>query len=192
MRLIIIISITVAALMLASCSPDLFTLNKRNNQYIGGLIMSDLDDVDIINDNSLMLYDGGAVAMGRSELTNLTADFTVDVMKGEGLRFAIRSVSDHFDKQPAIYFDYSTEGSSVIEKGKEKILLHNIKAKINQPTRIIFKNDCSYYSIIVDCDTVYTGRTWLPNTEYVIIKTLPKSDVLLSGISITHTIVENE
>ncbi len=192
MRLIITSLIIAFALIIVSCSPDLFTLNQRNNKYVNGLIMSDLDNVDVMNDNSLMLYDGGFIAMRRPELTGLTADFTVNIKKGDGVMFAIRSVSDHFSDHPGIYFDYSTGGSSVIEKGKDRIYLKNVYAKIDEPTRIIISNDCSYYNIIVDCDTVYKGRTWLPNTEYVIVKALPKSDVLLSGISITNTIVENE
>ncbi|TAL68474.1 MAG: hypothetical protein EPN82_10815 [Bacteroidetes bacterium] len=145
--------------------------------------MSDYGTVDVINDNSVMLYDGGFIALKKPGITDLVSDITVDLKEGEGAWFAIRCASNKNEEHPGILLTYSTNGVLVQEKGKSPVNLVQYKAKIDEPTRIVFRNDCKRYDIMINCDTVYTGWTDLPNTEYVLVKALPKSKVLLTGIS---------
>ncbi len=167
---------------LLACNPDEFELNKGIKE-IAGLKMSGLETVDVINDNSVLLEDGGFIALARNKITDLVSDITVDIKEGDGAWFAIRCASNNYENHPAILFTYSINGLSVQEKGKPLISLDKFKANGREPSRIVIKNDVKRFDILVDCDTVYTGFTDIPNTEYILIKSLPKSKVLLTGIS---------
>lgn len=166
-----------------ACVNEQFVLNEGNKELIVGLKMSGTETIVEVNDNSVLLNDGGFIALKRQGITDLVSDITVDIKEGEGAMFAIRCASNNYENHPAILFTFSKNGFAVQEKGKPLINLDKFKASEKEPSRIVFRNDGKRYDIIVDCDTVYTGFTEIPNTEYLLIKTLPKSKVLLTGIS---------
>jgi hypothetical protein len=176
----------IIALLLAltSCAPDLFTLNRGiYNSRIYGLKMTSLDDVEVVNDNSIIIRNNGIAALAIAEKTQFEADLTVKLLSGHGLRFAFRTVSDNYSVHPAIFFDYTTDGSNVRENDHALAAVDSVKAKINQPSRIKIINDGKVFTILADCDTVYLGRTEIPATEYIIIESLRSSEALLSGIN---------
>ena len=174
--------------LLCSCMPDDFTLKtgKYNNDIINGYNKSVYGTYDDINDNTVMLKENGYVSLRRQGFTELTTDITVELIEGEGVQFAIRCVKNKSENHPAILFTYSTSGSAVQERGKASLAFPQYKAKIKEPVRIVFKNDCKRYDILLDCDTVYTGWTDIPNTDYLLVKSLPKSRVFLTGISMVE------
>jgi len=183
---IYILIICIILTIVSACVNEQFVLNEGNKELIVGLKISGTETIDEVNDNSVMLYDGGFIALKRYGITDLVSDVTVDIREGEGAMFAIRCASNNYENHPAIILTFSVNGLSVQEKGKPIINLDKYKASKNEPSRIVFRNDCKRYDILVDCDTVYTGFTEIPNTEYLLIKTLPKSKVLLTGISMVE------
>jgi len=182
MKIYLLIVCIILAIVPA-CVNEQFSINMGNKELIVGLKMSDTETIDEVNDNSVMLNEGGVIALKRQGITDLVSDITVDIKEGEGVWFAIRCASNNYENHPAIMFTFSKNGLTVQEKGKPLIYLAQYKASMVEPSRIVFRNDCKRYDILVDCDTVYTGFTEIPNTEYLLIKTLPKSKVLLTGIS---------
>lgn len=185
MRIYILLLIIIT--LLPSCNYDEFTLNKNiRGEEFKCFILTDYRTCEQLNDNSVMIYDGGLIALRRYDRTDLVSDVTVEIKEGEGAKFAMRCASNNNENHPAVWFTYSTNGIAVQEKGKSIINLGSYKAKINEPARIVFSNECKRYDIMVDCDTVYTGWTDIPNTEYLLIKSLPKSKVLLTGISMVE------
>jgi len=187
----IIIILIIVSGIIYSCAPDQFILNQRKREIINGLIISNIDSVEVIGDNAIQLYGGGHVAMRRSHMTQILADFTVKILQGDGLRFAIRSVSDNFENHPAIFFDYTIKGSKVFEKGKFETIIDSVKAKVNDIKRIKIMNYGKNLFITVDCDTIFNGRTELPATEYILIQALKSTNVQISGIDINKSDEEN-
>ncbi|HEX3072901.1 MAG TPA: hypothetical protein VHP30_04735, partial [Ignavibacteriales bacterium] len=62
--------IILALMLLSACAPDEFTLNK--GVYImpvGGLIMTSIDDVEQVNNNSIILRNSGRASLGVYALT---------------------------------------------------------------------------------------------------------------------------
>jgi hypothetical protein len=179
----ILISILVSMLVLISCSPHKFALNKKSENRIEGFIMSnDYDKVEITADNELVLYEGSMVSMRTYNLTQLYADFTVTPLRGDGVSFYFRTVQNNFIKQPYIKFNFSSGGSSVEENGNLIATADSIKARIKESSRVRIMNDGILFNITVDCDTVYSGLTSLLATEFVVVAPMPDSRVLLSGI----------
>jgi hypothetical protein len=176
--------IALILLALASCAPDEFLLNKGlyENQ-VNGLKMTSIDDVDVVNDNSIFIRNSGIVALTLAEKTQLIFDVTVDLQSGDGLRFAFRTVSDNYATHPGIFFDFTTSGSRVRENQTTLAAVDSVRAKIGQLSRIRIFNDGKIFTILADCDTVYYGRTELPATEYLIIESLRGSEALIKGIS---------
>jgi hypothetical protein len=172
---------------LQACTSDDFTLEswKDNKVEIDGYMISGYGTVKE-KDNSVMLYEDAYISLRRKGYTELGSDITVEIKEGEGVQFAMRCVSNKSENHPAILFTYSTGGSTIQEKGKSPINISQYKAKINEPVRIVFLNDCKRFDILLDCDTVYTGWTDIPNTDYLLVKALPKSKVQLTGISMVE------
>jgi len=173
----------VAALLFIACSPDQFMLNKQNDRPLYGFIMSDLDSVQKTADNELRLHGGGIAAVRAEEITQLDADMTVKIISGDGLRFSFRTVSNEYDTNPGISFDFTPNGCTVKEKDKLLTSVDSIKAKPGSRSRIHIKNDGIHFFITVDCDTVIHSTTNLCSTEYIILKSLYSTEALVSSIN---------
>jgi hypothetical protein len=163
-------------------NPDEFTLNEDHGDPIEGIKISGLESVEQVGYNALLMNEGGIAAMERNKLTQFTADFTVKVMQGDGIRFSIRNISDHPENHPAINFDYMPKGSMISGTGMSDLFVDSVKAEMNKPARVKILNLGKIITITVNCDTVYNGKTELPATEYIVVGSLRNSKVLLTGI----------
>jgi hypothetical protein len=180
----IVIILILLFSVLISCSPDRFTLNVNEEIAIYGLIMSGLESAEKPDEysNALHLRSNARIALAAPYLTQFESRFTVEIKKGGGLKFSIRTISDNFDAHPRIQFLYDSFGSTIYENDRKIIAVDSIKATAMEKKLIRLSNYGDYYTITVDCDTVITGRTKLPATEYVIIETLDDTEIFISGI----------
>lgn len=185
-KLLIIILIGT---IIQSCNPHLFTLNEMEDIEIYGLIMSDIGTVEVPAKykNVLTLKENSRVALASSKLTQFISYFSVKVIKGNGLIFSFRTVSDTYEKHPSIQFKYDKSGSFVYNNKKLINSVDSIKAIKGKEKLISISNNGQYYQIIVDCDTVHKGRTILPATEYIIIECLEGTQANISGIEFAET-----
>ncbi|MBI5325219.1 MAG: hypothetical protein HZB41_08115 [Ignavibacteriae bacterium] len=191
-KLFLVLPIVFIFFVLA-CKYSNIDLNTGKFQgKIDGYNLSGYGTIDEINDNSVLIKEDGFYALKKTGVTELVTDLTVNLKEGEGVWLAYRCASNNYNNHPAILLNYSTKGLTIEEKGKNIINLDKYKARINEPVRIVFLNDCKRYDVLLDCDTVYTGYTDIPNTEYLLVKTLPKSKVLLTGISLDEREEEEE
>ena len=170
--------------LLYSCTPYNFVLKRFDEIPVFGLIMSDLESVEIPSkySSSIILKENARVALAVSDRTQFISHFNVNMEKGGGLIFSIRTISDNFDTHPSIKFKYDMFGSYIYDNKKLINSVDSIKAQIGKQKLISISNNGQYYQITVDCDTVYKGRTKLPATEYVIIESLEGTEAYISGI----------
>ena len=183
MKSFIFIFVLLAIIIQPGCTPDLFWLNRQQPNQVPGLIMSGLESVEKTADNALVLHDSSRAALALPMITQLEGDFTVELKKGDGVRFAIRSASANYEIHPAIKFDFTVNGCIIKENNELKGNADTVKAIYNEPSRIIIQNDGKIVRIKVDCDIVYYAKTELPATEYIIVETLPGSEAYLYGIN---------
>lgn len=175
-------------IFISGCYPDSFTLHKNKHdvnskiRQINGLIMSDLDSFEQLNDNSILLKENSIIAMQVSNITQLRAQFLVELIKGNGLTFNLHTVSNWFDIHHKISFRYYTNELSV---WKDTISLYNNFSKpfeTNQKEWIVFENYGKYFKIIIGCDTIFNQKINSVATEYVIIETGKNTEVKLESI----------
>ncbi len=171
---------------MAGCHPDMFILNINRDYQIEGLNMSTLNSLEVVRDNGLLLHPGGLISLRSPLVTQVNADFTVELLKGEGLRFSFRTVSNDYPNRPAIKFDYTGKKCTVWENDKVISEVDTVKANYQGPSRIRIQNDGPLMNIMVDCDTVYYGKTDLPCTEYVIIEAMESADAIIYGIDFSE------
>lgn len=174
-------------LLLSSCNPTMFVLNSRGEHIISGEILSSVESLEVTGDKQLTMYPGGKVALRVPLITLMIAEFTADIQQGEGLKFFMRTVVNDFEKIGNIEFDYTTKGSKVFENGRVIGMADSVAAKANQPRKIVIKNDGPVFCILADCDTVYSGRTNLNCTEFIIIEAFPDTKARLYGINFAET-----
>ncbi|MFH1050277.1 MAG: hypothetical protein V1779_05020 [bacterium] len=176
----------ILLITISACHPDIFYLNRNvsETEEISGFIIGSLDSVEQFAKNGMMLYSGSMIDMYCNEIpiTQFQADFTTELNRGSGLSFSFRTIIDHFELHPNITFEYSTNGCKVFDSGKLLTNVDSIKAEINKPARIIIENYGKLFNIVVDCDTVFYGRTELHATQHMILKPFPGSDIRLTGI----------
>ncbi len=181
------IILSIAGLvLLTSCFPDRFWLNQNQDFPLICLKLNDIDSVKKIHSNEIMIYGGGVAALKSDDLTQLAADFTTKILYGSGVTFLFRTVSDKYENKPAIRFDFTESGSTVFENDSQLVYVDSVRVKPGKDSRIIIRNDAQTFTITVDCDTVIKSRTFLPATEYVILKSYKGSKVNVSGISFSE------
>jgi len=180
------IILSTIIIIIASCHPDQFRLNPSNPDLnlISGLIIGKLDSVELIADNAIKLYEGGGVDLRayQSGTTQLQADITAEILYGEEIMLAFRTVSDKFETRRAIKFYFSKDGCKLKQNDSLITSVDSIKAQIGEPSRIKLENYGDLINVTVDCDTLFYGRTNLPATEYVIARCPRGSRAKLSGI----------
>lgn len=180
------IILAILMIIIQSCASEQFTLNYNYRYSISGYIMNNLDGVEIVADNAIELFDGAIVSLRSLSLTQFSADFTMKLKSGKGLRFALRSTTNNYPKHPSITFDFTTEGYSISHNGNLVKQGNALKAQYNTPTKIIFENDGDLLKIKVDCEIVFWGKTKLPATEHIIIECLEDTYARLYGIDFTY------
>ncbi|HYF04326.1 MAG TPA: hypothetical protein VEC36_13165 [Patescibacteria group bacterium] len=168
-------------------SPYIFTLNKNSDMRLGGYILSDLDSVDIISDKSVKLFGGGKIILGTYRQTQFTAELHTSVLRGDGLRFILRSNPDINNHAKALQFDY-TRGGSRLFKGKTQLLESNVAVRLNAPEKIRITHYADMLRVEIGCDRVFETRVSDPATEYITIESLPGTEVLFSSIILERTL----
>jgi hypothetical protein len=174
--------ILIFAALFAGCATERFEFNTRDSYPIEGLIMGEIDSVDISHDNALTMFPKSQIALRIRDLTQFTGDFTITLEKGSGIQFAFRTIADHFAEQPKITFDYTTDGCIVRENDRILTVCDSIKAKQNEATNLKIMNYGKSFRISVECDTVYLGYTELKGSEYIIISPLKNTTAFISGV----------
>ncbi len=191
------IIITIAAAFffgLTGCNlfiPDEYMLNVDREFIVDGYIMSELDSVVQEQKNAIVIKPGGRTAMRSVELTQYTLEFTTEIRRGSGLNFYFRTTKHDFPAKKGIRFRYALDGCSALEDGVTIASVDSITASIGQAKKIQIKNDGVYYQIIADCDTVYSGRSEKPGTEWIIIETLDDTEAYLYGINFADILDRN-
>ena len=177
------------SVLAASCGllpqPDKFKLDKTSSAPIEGVILSDIDLVDVTRDNELSILDGGIVSIKRPNITLSQIDFVTYLRDGDGLRFYTRTDNKKYRKEQGIMFEWTKSGSAVYQNGVKLASADSIKAAENHPSKIILLQDGDYFQITVDCDTVIKARTRLPGSEFLIIESVNSSS-LISAINIDN------
>lgn len=188
LTLIIIMPITVL-ILLTSCNPDQFVLHEKEAVQTYGVIMSEnLDCIDVVRDNGFLLFKGCRVGMRIPGLTQMHADLTVNIAEGSGIKLYFRTIKNRFEEMPKLTFDYTIDGSRVLENDSLVVAVDSIKAYTGNEARIHIFNDGDIYGITVDCDTVFYGRTILKAAEWLVIENYRDTESIFSGIKIDEVI----
>ena len=186
-KILFIIS-NLMLIALNSCDPYYFKLNttKKTFELIHAVKLTDMNDVERISDNSFKILPNAKLALGLNKITQIYSELNVKVSSGEGLRFSFRTVSNDFENNPKISFEYLVN-NSIIKENNKIISLKNIKFDYNELKVIRILNNGNKYCVTVDCDTIYNGITNLPATEYLMIESLKETNAIISGIYMTSS-----
>ena len=187
----------ISQLLLGGCysisklvQPDKFMLNKSDPKPIAGYILSPLGTVEQVAENAIYVHQGGIVSLRNGGLTQLFADFTIEIRSGKGVKFAIRTNSIDYPNHPSITLEYTTDGCFIKENNAMIFERKEIKANQFEPARIKIINDGEFIIMAVDCEVLKVFKTKLKSTEYVVIESMENSDLLVSGIRFTNIIDE--
>jgi hypothetical protein len=190
-EVILAILAIILILFISSCQPDKFSLNKHEAYPVSGLIIGNIDGVDVFGRNALRLFPGGAVAIRVTSLTQFSADFTLELEKGIGVRFSMRSVSNNFENHPSLTIDLKNDGYIIGAYDKSSQQSDTVRLEPNSPLRLIVENDGKSIIVKTDCSLIYKNPDVLPSTEFLVIEPINDSQVKVSGIEFAY-VHENE
>lgn len=174
--------IIIIIMIFQSCAPDEFVLNQESQYLINGIKLSSLNSIEQIATNALLLHENSITGLCLTNITQIYADFTMELRKGNGIRFAVRTNLNDYPNHPSITLDWTIEGCIVKENGKVINVNNSIKAIPFYPTRIIIVNDCELVKMYSDCNLIAQFKTKLPCTEYVVIEAEKGTEALAKGI----------
>lgn len=167
---------------LVSCAPDRFTLDKISGQNrIEGFEMKTIHDADVKFDNAFVLNENGAVSLRAVNETDGIWDFGLNFLFGQELNIAMRDVPFEYKSPRALCINLSDDVLKITDSGKE-VFSENSKYNFSNSVRVQFINDGFNFALILDCDTIYKGKTKIPTTEYIIFESLNNTKAFISGI----------
>ncbi len=150
-------------------APEYFLLNCRYPNRIFGEIFGNPDSV-VVENNQLIIADGNLVSLKVEGITQMDADFYINVPYGEGVRFYFRAAGVDFKISPYLRFDFTTNGSYLYEKNKLLLKVDSVKLINNRTQRVFIQNEGEVFHLIVGIDTVCQGRSRLPLSEYIYVE----------------------
>lgn len=167
---------------LVSCAPDRFTLDKISGQNrIEGFEIKTIHDADVKFDNAFVLNENGAVSLRAVNETDGIWDFGLNFLFGQQLNIAMRDVPFEYKSPWALCINLSDDVLKITDSGKE-VFSENSKYSFSNSVRVQFINDGFNFALILDCDTIYKGKTKIPTTEYIIFESLNNTKAFISGI----------
>jgi len=175
-------------IIINGCHPDSFVLHKNKDdvnskiRQINGLIMSDLDSFEKLDDNSFILKENAIVAMRVRDITQLRAQFLVELIEGNGLTFNFHSVSNWFDIHNKISLKYYNNEISIWKDTTSLYQNYAKKIDTNRKEWVIYENYGNNLTIILGCDTIFNKRINSISTEYVILETGKNTEVKLESV----------
>ena len=175
-------------IIINGCHPDSFALHKNKDdvnskiRQINGLIMSDLDSFEKLDDNSFLLKENAVVAMRVRDITQLRAQFLVELIEGNGLTFNFHSVSNWFDVHNKISLKYYNNEISIWKDTTSLYQNYTKNIDTNHKEWVIYENYGNNLTIILGCDTIFNKRINSIATEYVILETGKNTEVKLESI----------
>ena len=169
-------------IILGACSPDRFTLDKISGQNrIEGFEMKTIHDADVKYDNAFVLTENGSVSLRAVNETDGVWDFGLNFLFGQELNIAFRDVSFEYKSPRALCINLSGNVIKITDSGKDAFT-DNSKYNFSNTVRVQFINDGFNFALILDCDTIYKGKTKIPATEYIIFESLNNTKAFISGI----------
>ncbi|GEM_PF-6272854 len=185
-RILLLMLASVGIIFISACSsmfhPDTFMLDEISASPIEAFILSDFHLVEKTYDNEFIIHRGGACSIKKIQLTTNNASFTVTLNSGNGLKIMTRTDNKKYQEEQGIALEWTKSGSTVYENDNIMAKVDSVKAIENFPVKISFINEGGYYLLLADCDTIYKGRTQLPESEFYIFEAMD-ADVKVSGIS---------
>jgi len=168
--------------VLISCSPDRFTLDKISGQNrISGFELRTIHDADVKYDNAFILNEKGIVSLRAENETDGSWDFGLNFLFGQNMNIVFRDVPFGYKTPRGLCVNLSGKTIKISESGKEVFSQTN-ELNYSGIVRIQFLNDGFNYTLIMDCDTIYKGRSAIPSTEYIIFESLQNTKAFISGI----------
>jgi len=166
-------------LLLNGCDYERYTIIVGDYQ-LEGIALSDWRDVEK-NGDFLRIRPGGRLAIRSEDYTQFLAQFDVQILSGTGIDFYLRTVAHDFDSDNGIRFRYSREGCEVRTEQGKTIPLEYVAENEEETVKLLTEADHIEYS--VGCQLLYEGASRLEGTEYVILETLPDTEVELRAIN---------
>ncbi len=192
MKKINILYILLAVALLAGgCASEKFYLYRGFSYQIEGEILGAIDSVEQTHDNAFVLRPGGIVSLRMEGVTEFFSEFDMRLQQGSGVRFALRTGKYKYYERPSITCDFTSGGTEVKENGKLIAMKNEIKAVPGELQKVRIHNYNHVCNIVIECDTVWSGRTDMLDSEYIIIESIGKTYAQITGMEF-HEIDEGE
>lgn len=190
-----IIFIIVCGNILSGCgvipsvlpNPYTYQLNKYTpKQYLGCINISHIDSVEQTADNSMRIFKGGALAFALNEAADHITDIVITPTSGKNFTIGFRSTPHDYLHNKGLEFTVDEKEILIKEHGKiiDKKQFAGLQEK--KQARFIIMNDAAEYSLQIDCDIVYRGKTKLPGTEYCFLTAVGETELHAQAITMTN------
>jgi len=130
--------------------------------------------------NMIMILPGGIVSARKYGETGFNAEFYIRVTKGDAARIRVRSEDIGTSVLPGICFTYAKDGCSIDAPGEPRKML-GVKAT-DDWQRVQIYSYADSVKIRIGCDEVYTTRTDLYSTDYLIFESVDGSEAEITKL----------
>lgn len=173
------IGILLPFVLLSGCAYERYAIVIGDYQ-VEGIAMGDWHNVRRRGD-FIRIKPGGRLALRTEDYTQFLVQLDMAILAGSGANFYMRAVAHEFDTSRGVMFHYAVDGCSVrTEQGRTIPLEYNADTE-EQAIKLLSEADQIEFS--VGCDRLYEGISLLEGTEYIIIETLPDSEVEIRAMN---------
>ena len=130
---------------------------------------------------TIRLAPGARFAIKVDDQTQYLAQFNVAILSGTGATFYSRVVSHDFDPADGVAFRYAVDGCTVRTEDGTVIPLEYNADIAEQTVKVLV--EAHQMEFWIGCDKVFESPAALDATEYIIIETLPDTELEIQAIN---------
>lgn len=164
----------ICVLVFAACEPYEFTMSR--DQPIDGLILTPLETVA---PGTLVttVHDGGAIKLSNFGITEYSLTFGLNLKAGTGVEVLIHPrVEVNRVVDSGIVASITSKGESLIDNGR--VLANRPDFSLDSKLEAVnIISEAHFLQVLVGCDTLYRGPSDRIESDDIVVRSLPGSDV---------------
>lgn len=172
-------------LALISCSPDSFVLNKygeANPIYVK--MLNGIDKAEKINNNSLKINSNAIISLKFIEKTQDFKEFNLQLIEGKEVDLYLYTTDVEFEEKADVKIKLSVDKYEILKDNQIVAQSDTIKLVPLQNHLIKIKQDGNLLKFSIDCADITLQVHRYNSSEYLILRTLDETKVLVQGITI--------
>lgn len=179
------------AIVLTSCNPDSFMLNKYEERcWIQVKMLNGIEKAEKINENSFKINENAIISTKVIQTTQYSSDFDLKLIEGGEIDFYLFTTEYDFEEIPYLKIILTDKNYRIEKEGQIIAESDTLKVSSTVFNRVQFHQENAIFRFKFDCAMIQIPEVKLNSSEYIIIRTKENTKAIIRGLTNTENYIK--